>query len=143
MSSLTAYEIHAFSGGKWQIEAIFDDRGLALLEARRLDEGHKYPAIRVVEETFNRAANATVSKTIFRGSAVGDHNKEALERQAQVRQDVRVARTKPRMTGKTADAKAAGAGSEASVFAIILILIGVVALGAGALFALRHYVGGV
>ena len=142
MSSLTAYEIHVYSGGKWQIAAIFDDRELALLEARRLDEARKYSAIRVVEELFDGAANATVSKTIFRGSATGDHNKEAPGRQAQVRPDARDARSKSRAADKTADAKAAGAGTETSMYAIIFMLCGILALGAGAMFALRHFVGG-
>jgi len=141
MSSLTAYEIHACSGGKWQIQAIFDDRELALLEARRLDEGRKYSAVQVVEEMFDGAANATVTRTIFRGSAIGDHNKDALERQAQVRRDARTARSKSKKAGTTADAKTA-AGTETSVFAVIFILGGILALGAGALFALRHFVGG-
>jgi len=64
---MKAFEIHTFRGGNWKIDSVFDDKELALFEARRMDESSRYSGVRVVEENFNESSNETVTRTLFKG----------------------------------------------------------------------------
>lgn len=64
---MRAYEIQTYHKGRWKIDAVFDDRSLALFEAKRMDEGNRFSGVRVVEEVFDEASQETLSRTIFRG----------------------------------------------------------------------------
>lgn len=64
---MRAYEIQTYHGGRWMIDAVFDDRSLAMFEAKRMDDGNRYSGVRVVEETFNELTQKTSIRTIFRG----------------------------------------------------------------------------
>ncbi len=64
---MRAYEIQTYQGGRWKIDAVFDDRSLAMFEAKRMDEGSRYSGVRVVEETFEESTQKTTTRTIFRG----------------------------------------------------------------------------
>lgn len=64
---MKAYEIQTYHKGRWKIDAVFDDRSLAMFEAKRMDEGNRFSGVRVVEECFNEASQTTLSRTIFRG----------------------------------------------------------------------------
>lgn len=67
---MRAFEIHTFQGGKWKINAIFDDPELAVFEARRMDSSLRYGGVRVVEEVFDEKSLSSAVKTIFRGKKV-------------------------------------------------------------------------
>jgi hypothetical protein len=55
------YELQSFDGRRWQIETIYDDKTLALADARTMMSGRRPPeAVRVVE---NDPAGG--SKTVF------------------------------------------------------------------------------
>lgn len=64
---MRAFEIHTYQDGKWKIDSVFDDRELALFEARRVDEGSRYSGVRVIEENYDEASDLTTTRTIFRG----------------------------------------------------------------------------
>ncbi|HEX9837057.1 MAG TPA: hypothetical protein VGB90_09395 [Alphaproteobacteria bacterium] len=64
--SLRAYELQILQAGKWMIDSVFDDRGLALFEAERVEAGGRHAGVRVVEETFDQATQMTRARTIFR-----------------------------------------------------------------------------
>ena len=64
---MKAFEIQTFQDGKWRIDSIFDDRDLALFEARRVDEGSRYSGVRVIEEVYDEVSDLTTTRTIFRG----------------------------------------------------------------------------
>ena len=64
---MRAFEIHTFRGGKWKIYSVFDDKELALFEARRMDESSRYSGVRVIEENFNESSQETVTRTLFKG----------------------------------------------------------------------------
>lgn len=68
---MRAFEIQTFTGGKWKIDSVFDDRDLAVFEARRMDDSNRYAGVRVVEETFDEETEQSVARTIFRGGRVG------------------------------------------------------------------------
>jgi hypothetical protein len=69
---MKAFELHTYQDGKWRIDSVFDDRELALYEAKRVDEGSRYPGVRVVEENYDDVSDLTTTRTIFRGGSV-DH----------------------------------------------------------------------
>jgi hypothetical protein len=87
-SFLRAYEIHIFTGGKWKIDSVFDDRDLALFEAQRMDDSGRHAGIRVIEEEFDHSTQKSKVRTIFRGSKVEQSNAQALEKVKEARLQV-------------------------------------------------------
>jgi predicted GIY-YIG superfamily endonuclease len=71
------YEIEVFRDGDWKIHAFFDDKELALLEARRMSEGGRYVAVRVIEDISDERGNSTHSHIVYRWSKVDDANRRA------------------------------------------------------------------
>lgn len=88
MSGPQTYEIHVFRSGQWKIQAFFDDKELALLEARRMTESKRYPAIRVVEERWDEKAQEFNSRIVFRDSEVERQNEQVIQQRAQHRREV-------------------------------------------------------
>ena len=78
---MVSFEIHTFRDGAWKIDSVFDDRELAVSEAKRMEEKNRFGAIRVIEETYNVASNAVNTRTIYRSTKVDAENKEATSRQ--------------------------------------------------------------
>ncbi len=72
---MKSFEIQTYKDGNWRIDSIFDDRDLALFEARRVEEGNKYSGVRVIEENYDEASNRAPSRTIFQ---VGKNFRAAL-----------------------------------------------------------------
>lgn len=88
---MRAFEIHTYQNGRWIIDSIFDDRELALIEARRMDDTKRYPGIRVVEEVYDAGTRETQRRTLFRGSKVAEANLQALETARETRQSAQEA----------------------------------------------------
>jgi len=80
---MRAFEIHTFHDGKWKIDSVFDDRELALFEARRVDEGTRYSGVRVIEEVYDETSDLTTTRTIFRG---GNADRQERARKAEAAQ---------------------------------------------------------
>lgn len=80
---MKAFEIHTFQDGRWKIDSVFDDRELALFEARRVDEGTRYSGVRVIEENYDEASDLTTTRTIFRG---GNADRQERLRKAEAAQ---------------------------------------------------------
>ena len=68
---MKSYEIHTMRESKWAIDSVFNDRELALFEARRVDDSRRYMGVRVVEEIYDEQSGLTTARTIFRGSKSG------------------------------------------------------------------------
>ena len=64
---MIGFEIHTYKDGRWLIDALFDDRDLAVLEAKRIDQSKRYAGVLVIEETYDEATNNATWRTIFRG----------------------------------------------------------------------------
>ncbi len=73
--TMVAYEIHAFREGRWKIDSVFDDRELALFEAKRMNRGGRVSGVRVIEEVYDEITKKSSIRTIFRGSKVSPSNK--------------------------------------------------------------------
>ena len=66
---MRAYEIHTYRDGVWKVDSVFDDKDLAIFEARRVEEGSRYAGVKVIEEYYDEASDLTTTRTLFRGGA--------------------------------------------------------------------------
>ncbi len=64
---MRAFEIHTFRDGQWKVDSVFDDRELAVHEARKVDQNGRYAGVRVIEENYDESSDLTTTRTIFRG----------------------------------------------------------------------------
>lgn len=90
------YEVYALKAGNWNIDSVYDDRDMALYEARLLVESRHLTAVQVVQEDFDEATGQSRSKVIFkqqRGEAAKSSRK-APPQQKQTRTPA--ARPKPK-----------------------------------------------
>lgn len=88
---IVAFELQTYQGGSWRIDSLFDDRKLAVMEARRLGKDDRFRAVRVVEENYDPKTQGSTSKVIFRASRLQADREAALERQRRIRTEVAVA----------------------------------------------------
>lgn len=133
------YEIQTYSQGQWKIQAFFDDKELALLEARRMGETRRYPAVRVVEETWDEKEQMFQSRVVFRESEALRHTETVTKQRAEVRREVQDERKKrdeekQRRRYKRQRKKEAWRNSYAM---IALKALGIVFLGIVALYGLQ------
>lgn len=63
--TVRAFEVHTLQSDRWRIDSVFDDRALALFEAKRLEQNAKYQSVRVVEEWFDERTNQSRTKAIY------------------------------------------------------------------------------
>lgn len=133
---MKAYEIQTFQDGKWKIDSVFDDRDLALFEARRVDEGNRYAGVRVIEEVYDEASDLTTTRTIFRGSRA-DRNERARKAAAASRSNARVARAAP-TGGRPRRAPPRAKPTTASFLVPILVFSVLAIAGLAALFGLQQ-----
>ncbi len=66
---MKSFELHTYKDGQWKIDSIFDDRELAIFEARRVEASNRYSGVRVIEEIFDEASDSITTRTLFRGGA--------------------------------------------------------------------------
>jgi hypothetical protein len=139
MDKAMTYEIQTYTQGQWKIQAFFDDKELALLEARRMGETRRYPAIRVVEETWDEKEQMFQSRIVFRESEALRHNETVTKQRADVRREVQDERKK-RETEQQRRRYKRQQKKEAwrySYTMIALKALAIVALGIGALYGLQ------
>ncbi len=65
MSHSVSYELLSFRGGSWVIESVFDQKDVALQEARRLLEGRHQTGVKVIEETYDADTDNTTARIVF------------------------------------------------------------------------------
>lgn len=140
MSDMKAFEIHTFQGGKWKIDSVFDDRELALYEAQRMDESGRYTGVRVVEEVFVETTQQTKTRTIYRGTKVEETNAAELRKASQVRNRAAQSRAKRQhqVAVRKTQARREQIRRKSSPVRLIFIMVMLLALAGGALYALQH-----
>lgn len=138
MSTEVAYELHSFSAGRWKIQGFFDDRDLAVSEAHRMEEARRFPAVRVVEERFDPQTGGYKSRTVYRSSAVDEHNEHVLKERADTRREVEATRS-VRQEPAAKSAKPRSASPALTMIAVKAVLL--FALGFTAIWAINHYGG--
>ncbi len=65
MARSVSYEVLSTRGDNWTIESVYDDREVALYEARTLLDDRYLKAVKVVQETYDDEADRTITRTIF------------------------------------------------------------------------------
>ena len=134
MAKSVLFEVLSTRGHSWTIESVYDDRDVALYEARSLRENRHLKAVKVIQEIYDDETDRTISRTIFneaRGAAKAKAKLQAQEEAANVPAGAAVGR-------KTGD-------SDFIKYLIILVLsIGGIALVllAGAAFLVDAFGGG-
>jgi hypothetical protein len=68
MAIAKAYEVQACKVTDWTIESVFNEREIAIEEAKCLLEHKRIKGVRVVEEKFDPRSNTVISLIVFRGS---------------------------------------------------------------------------
>ncbi len=134
---MRAYEIHTFQSGRWKIDSVFDDKELALFEAQRMDGSGRYSGVRVVEEAFTDRDRKMRSRTIFRGTKVTKANENDLQarQDAEIERRRKSARDAERRRARQREAKK----KAFDPYRLISILLLLVSLGLGALYALERF----
>jgi len=136
---LVSYEIHVCEGGTWQIASMFNERELALIEARKMEEGLRRRETRVVEETHDEDSGRTRSKTIYTTPKVRPDKVEAKTKPAApapAKKPKPRAAQEPRRTRHAAPPKPA---KQEPRLGMILLTFGViVGVGIGGLVLLRY-----
>ena len=79
---LVSYEVHVYEGDSWQIARMFTEKELALVEARRMEEGLRRRETRVVEESHDEETGRTRSKTIYTTPKVREEKNEPPKKAA-------------------------------------------------------------
>lgn len=132
---MKAFEIHTFKDGQWKIDSVFDDRELALHEARKVEEGGRYSSLRVIEEIYDEVSDLTTTRTLYRG---GSAKKNAIKRRDK---PSRSTRTPSRGSGAEEPLrKNRGAHrqtKQSNLLVPILILIIVIMAGVAGLLAMQ------
>jgi hypothetical protein len=81
---MKSFEIQLYRDGNWKTDSIYDDRGLAEMEARRMEHSPRYRNIRIVEEIYNENTEVTSLRTIYRDKRfqekITQKTKSALEK---------------------------------------------------------------
>ena len=144
MSDMKAFEIHTYQSGKWKIDSVFDDRDLAMFEDQRMDSSGRYTGIRVVEEIYLESTRETKTRTIYRGSKIAEANAAQLRKSKENRinkgQALKKRKTDPVQRRKTAQKRKRK--KKASPVRLIMIMIMITTMAAGAMYGLLVLQGG-
>lgn len=144
MTEATSYEIQTYKEGEWKIQAFFDDKELAVLEARRMTQSRRYPAVRVVEETWDSSLQEFRSRIVFRESEVLRHNEAVTQERAKTRREVQAQRQQRHGEGTRKKQRRNTTGRinwYDSYFALGLKAIAIVIVGVAAIYGLHKLAG--
>lgn len=72
MTNSVSYELYRQQRGRWVVDSVYDDKEMALYEAKKLLNAQFRYDIKVVEEKFNAGSGETVQRVIFTGRGVED-----------------------------------------------------------------------
>jgi hypothetical protein len=135
---MKAFEIHTFHNGRWKVDSIFDDRELALFEAKRITSGGRHLGVRVVEEDFTGRSKRSVVRTIFHSSRVADAKRQVQQqRQPEDRATMVLSRRPPKRAGASSGRARAKRHEPLNPYRLIGILVLVLGFGVAALMGLR------
>ena len=94
MATTVSFEVYSLRGGHWNLDSVYDDRGLALDEARHLLKRRHQKSVKVVKENYDDETNKSIPTTIFHeGEGVKKHRPQVREKTNQ-RQRIEPSRPK-------------------------------------------------
>ncbi len=88
-----SYEVYAYKNGNWNIDSVYDDRDMAMHEARMLLESRYVSGAQVIEEKYDDETGDTFSKIIFKERKGAEKRKAAPRQKPQAK--VAPAKAKP------------------------------------------------
>ncbi len=81
MAATVSYEVYSLREGHWYLDSVYDDRGLALDEARHLLKRRHQKGVKVVKENYDDETNKAIPATIFHeGEGVKKHRPQVREK---------------------------------------------------------------
>jgi hypothetical protein len=84
MATTVSYELYSLKEGHWSLDSIYDDRSLALHEARHLFKRRYEKGVKVVKENYDDETNTSIPTTIFHeGEGVKKHRPKVREKKVQ------------------------------------------------------------
>ena len=84
MAATVSYEVYSQREGHWYLDSVYDDRGLALDEARHLLKRRHQKGVKVVKENYDDETNKSIPMTIFHeGEGVKKHRPQLREKREQ------------------------------------------------------------
>ena len=132
---MRAFEIYTYRESKWKMDSVFDDRELAMYEAKKIAEGSRFSGVKVIEENYDETTNLTTTQTLYRGGAAKTEKKKPAAKTARAgaragatREPSRKRGTKPRNSKK-----------KSSVLVPVLVLLVLLLGGVALLFGLQHF----
>ncbi len=80
MAATVSFEVYSLREGHWNLDSVYDDRGLALHEARHLFKRRREKGVKVVKENYDDETNKSIPTTIYReGEGVKKHISKVRE----------------------------------------------------------------
>ncbi len=84
MATTVSYEVYSVREGHWYLDSVYDDRRLALDEARHLLKRRDQKGVKVVKENYDDETNRSIPTTIFHeGEDVEKHRRQVREKTKQ------------------------------------------------------------
>lgn len=138
MSRLTAFEVQCYNGGSWVIQSIFDDKELALIEARRMEEsGLRRQETRVVKEVYDPDLDKTRSQVIYESPMVRNQAPQESRKRPAAKQPPPPAGPRAAPSGKRRAPAKRKKDSGPSAVMIGMSAVGLTVVALGALYLLR------
>ncbi len=86
MATTVSFEVYSLREGHWNLDSVYDDRRLALGEARHLFKRRHEKGVKVVKENYDDETNKSIPTTIFlEGEGVKKHLSKVQEKTKQRR----------------------------------------------------------
>jgi len=127
---MASFEVQRYAGGDWQPHSDFDDKGFAIEAAKDLMSGGRAPgAVRVVEVLDGERP----PRTVFRQSALDEHNTRTRRERFELVRDVeaaRAARKQQRAARRVAAARQPGPSGRRLTSLLMRILLAATVLSA-------------
>jgi hypothetical protein len=145
MTPFTKYEVQIYTRGAWKIESIYDDREIAIFEAKKIQRGGHYLAVRVIEERASPLRGEADVKIVFRATKANEGGDRGPYAHKAARQEAQLALRAMRADGGDSemysDYGEVAVESCAGAVLMVLGLGGILLIGIAAIFAIRHYFG--
>ena len=142
---MKSFEVQISRGGTWRTDSTYDHRELAEQRARQHETLRRHDAVRVVEEAFVEKTQKYVRRTVYRDVNFQNIVQEKIDNSRTTPAHTKNARQSPRKGPEETPQrrrKRPASGKEAlSLNWILGILTLIIVLGAGSMFALRHFGG--
>ena len=146
---MKSFEVQTHRSSQWQTDSTYDDRELAGLRARQIEEKERSDPVRVVEEVFQERTQKYVRRTIYRDDKFQQSAKtKAKAEVGERRQSYAETTVAERPSEKKVPEKAPGQQrsppmnkrkslSARALFGILILIVGA---GIGAMIALEYYI---